>query len=78
MKKFLHKRKANKIKKLKTRVIELETENETLQNENEQLEIKIFKYKLQNGEIIPKIPPRPRMMKVMGNRGYSTASGGAE
>ena len=54
------KRKDNRIKKLKTRVIDLEEENADLRR-------RIFHYKLKNGEV--KVPPRRRMMKVMGNRG---------
>ena len=64
---FLKKRKADKIAKLKIKVIDLETENEALRR-------KVFQYKLKNGEIKP--APRRRMMKVMGNAG--TISGGAE
>lgn len=63
--KFLRKRKANKIQKLKTRVIELEEENTSLRKE-------VFQYRLKRG----KTTPRRRMMKVMGNHG--TMSGGAE
>ncbi len=65
--KFLKKRKADKIKKLKTRVVELEQENDHMRRV-------IFHYKLKNGEV--KVPPRRPMMKLMGNRG--TVSGGAE
>lgn len=65
--KFLRKRKASKIQKLKTRVVELE---ET----NGRLERKIYYYKLKYGEV--KMPQKRRMMKVMGNHG--TISGGAE
>lgn len=65
--KFLKKRKADKIAKLKTRVVELEEENNDLRR-------RVFQYKLKNGEIKP--APRRRMMKVMGNHG--TVSGGAE
>jgi len=64
---FLKKRKADKIAKLKIKVIDLESENEALRR-------KVFQYKLKNGEIKP--TPRRRMMKVMGNTG--TISGGAE
>ena len=67
--KFLKKRKADKIQKLKTRVIELEEENDVLRR-------KVFRYELKNGEIKPS--PRPRMMKVMGNIKHGTTSGGAD
>ena len=60
MKKLLKKRKADKIKKLKTRVIDLEEENNELRR-------RIFHYKLKDGEV--RVPARRRMMKVMGNRG---------
>jgi hypothetical protein len=55
--KFLKKRKADKIAKLKTRVLELE---ET----NGRLERKVYYYKLKYGEV--KLPQKRRMMKVMG------------
>jgi hypothetical protein len=55
--KFLKKRKADKIAKLKTRVLELE---ET----NGRLERKVYYYKLKYGEVKP--PQKRRMMKVMG------------
>jgi len=58
--KFLRKRKANKIRKLKTRVIELEEENNSLRKE-------VFQYRLKRGKTTPK--PRRRMMKVMGKMG---------
>ena len=58
--KFLKKRKADKIKKLKSRVTELEDENHDMRR-------MIFQYKLKNGEV--KVPPRRSIMKVMGNRG---------
>ena len=58
--KLIKKRKANKIQKLKTRVIELEEENNDLRR-------RVFQYKLKDGEIKP--TPRRRMMKVMGKMG---------
>jgi hypothetical protein len=58
--KFLKKRKANKIAKLKTRVVELEDENTRLKR-------KVYYYTLKHGKV--KVPPRGPMMKVMGNHG---------
>jgi len=65
--KFLKKRKADKIQKLKTRVIDLENEVEILQHLNNGLERKVYYYKLKYGEAKP--APRRRMMKVMGKMG---------
>ena len=65
--KFLKKRKADKIQKLKTRVIELE-------GENNDLRARVFHYKLKFGDA--PLPQKRRIMKVMGNHG--TVSGGAE
>ena len=56
---FLKKRKANKIAKLKTRIIELEEENEKLTRE-------LFLYRLKDGKI--KSPTRRPMRKLMGKR----------
>ena len=72
--KFLKKRKASKIDKLKVRVIELESENGTLRHKNNGLERKLYYYRLKYGVEQPR--PRRRMMKVMGNHG--TRSGGAD
>jgi len=58
--KFLRKRKADKIQKLKTRVVELE-------EKNGRLERRLYYYKLKCGEV--KVPARRPMMKVMGNTG---------
>jgi hypothetical protein len=57
---FLKKRKADKIQKLKTKIIDLE---ET----NGRLERKVYYYKLKYGEV--KLPQKRRMMKVMGKTG---------
>lgn len=51
--KFLKKRKADKIEKLKTRVVELEEENGELQQQ-------VFHYRLKKGNL-----PEPRVMKIM-------------
>ena len=58
--KFLRKRKANKIQKLKTRVVELEEENHSLRKE-------VFQYRLKRGKTTPK--RRRPLMKVMGKMG---------
>lgn len=64
MRSFLKKRKADKIKKLKTRVVELEDENHRMRRI-------IFQYKLKSGEV--KVPQRRRMTKLMGNHGTQSA-----
>lgn len=64
MRSFLKKRKADKIKKLKTRVVELEDENHNMRRI-------IFQYKLKSGEV--KVPTRRPIMKVMGNHGTQSA-----
>ena len=69
--KFLRKRKASKIKKLKTRVIELENDNETLEDKNEILLKELFRYKLQCGEL-PKPKKQRALRKLIGNRGQYT------
>ena len=58
--KFLKKRKAAKIQKLLSRIVELEDENATLKR-------KVFYHSLKNGEV--KISPRRRVAKLMGNTG---------
>lgn len=65
---FLRKHKANKIAKLKTRVIELENENETLESKNDLLKRELFLYKLKDGKI--KQPTRRPMRKLMGKGGH--------
>ena len=55
--KFLKKRKADKIQKLKTRVIELEEENEGLRKE-------VFNYRLKRGKTTPRA--MRRKTKLMG------------
>ena len=72
--KFLKKRKADKIQKLKTKIIDLEDQNDILEHMNNSLERKVYYYKLKYGEV--EQPPKRRMMKVMGNRG--TTHGGAD
>ena len=64
MRSFLKKRKANKIKKLKVRVIELEDENSSLRKE-------IFQYRLKRGKNTPR--PKRRVAKLMGNHGTQSA-----
>ena len=58
--KFLKKRKADKIQKLKTRVIELEEENKELRKE-------VFNYRLKKGK--PPNTPYRRKTKLMGKTG---------
>lgn len=58
--KFLKKRKADKIQKLKTKIIKLEEENEGLRRE-------VFSYRLKRGKVIPK--PIRRKTKLMGKMG---------
>jgi hypothetical protein len=74
MMKFIQKHKDDRIKKLKTRVIELENENETLEDKNTLLKKELFKYKLKRGKAAPH--KRRPLMKVMGNHKGSVISKG--